>query len=459
MNRPRQTEHGFILLSILTTTIFIMVIGIVSLQLISNNLTAAKNEQYLVNAQFAADAGIDDAIRQLNNDDNWAGTGTEQTLYSGSAYRATYQTWVTAGGDYLQKFITVTAKTYAPASSSNPKYARKYTVEMRGITAGNYSVVTGVGGLVMTNSSKIVGGSVYVNGSITMSNSSQIGLSTKPVNVRSAHQNCPVPANATYPRVCGATENGQPIVIDSPNAKIYGEVQATNQTDGTNMSTPGLVAGSPAPTPLPTHDRVAQINAVASTYTGDFNCTNGSYTWPAHYHITGDVSISNKCEVTVNGDVWVGGKFTMNNSQSKMIVSSSLGTTQPVIMVDGASGVSLDNSTTLQSNSQSTGFRVITYWSQAACSTSTTSPCDVTGLNLYNSRATTTISLSNSASGPNTEFYARWSQIDVGNSGNIGALVGQTVRLSNSGAITFGTSVSGVGGVDAWVVKSYKRTF
>jgi hypothetical protein len=159
------------------------------------------------------------------------------------------------------------------------------------------------------------------------------------------------------------------------------------------------------------------------------------------------------------GNVWIQGKLTMSNSQSKMIVASSLGTTQPVIMIDGSGGANFSNSSTLQSNSQSTGFRIITYWSEAACSISTTAPCDVTGTNLYNSRDDTTINLNNSASGPNTEFYARWSQIDVSNSGNIGALVGQTVRLSNSGAITFGTSVNGVGGIEAWVVKSYKRTF
>lgn len=458
MTQLKQHQRGFILLTVLTTTVFIMLIGVISLQLISSNFRTAKNEQYLVNAQFAADAGIDDAIRQLNNDHDWAGSGSEQTLYNGSDYRATYQSWVADGTDDLQKVITVTAHTYSPASSTTPKYTRNYTVEMRGITSGNYSVVTGVGGLVMTNSSKIVGGSVYVNGAITMSNSAQIGLTTNPVTVKAAHANCPVPANATYPRVCNSGENGQPISFNN-SAQIYGEVQATNQTDGSNMSLPGLVSGSPPATSLPSHDRMAQINAVSNTLTGNFNCSTGSHTWPANYRITGDVNISNSCQVTVNGHVWIQGKLTMSNSQSKMIVANSLGATQPVVMIDGSNGASFSNSSTLQSNSQNTGFRIITYWSTDACSTSTTSPCDVTGTSLYNSRDDTTISLNNSSSGPNTEFYARWSQIDVGNSGNIGALVGQTVRLTNSGAITFGTSVSGIGGIEAWVVKSYKRTF
>lgn len=454
MNKQTSKETGFILLTLLITTTFIMMIGVVTLQLISSNLSKAKNEQYLVSAQLAADAGLDDAVRQLNNDFSWAGTGSEQTLYdSGNTHRTTYQTWVNAGSDDLQKFISVTAKTYAPASSTNAKFTRNFTVEMRGVTAGNYSVVTGVGGLVMSNSSKIVGGNVYVNGSITMSNSAQIGLTTNPVNVKAAHQNCPVPAGATYPQVCGASENGQPINF-SNTAKIYGEVQATNQTDGSSMSLPGLVAGSPPPAALPSHDRTAQVGNVVSTYTGNFTCNSGSHSWPANYKINGDVTIKNTCEVTVNGDVWITGKLTMENS-GKLIVSNTVGATQPVIMVDGQNVV-LKNSAVLQSNSQSTGFRVITYWSKAGCSPGC---ANVTGASLYDSRDETTIELDNSASGPNTEFYARWTQITIANSGNIGALVGQTIQLKNSGAITFGTSINGVGGIEAYVIKSYKRTF
>jgi hypothetical protein len=139
-----------------------------------------------------------------------------------------------------------------------------------------------------------------------------------------------------------------------------------------------------------------------------------------------------------------------------MIVANSVGTTQPVVMIDGAGGADFNNSSTLQSNSSKTGFRIITYWSRASCSPGCSS---VTGSDLYNSRNDTTIALSNSSSGPQTEFYARWTKVDVNNAGNIGALVGQTIKLSNSGAVTFGTSLNGVGGIEAWVVKSYKRTF
>jgi Tfp pilus assembly protein PilX len=453
--RKQRFDDGFILLTVLTTTVFIMLIGVVSLQLITSNLRTAKAERYLVNAQFAADAGLDDAIRRLNQDSTWTGSGGEITLLNDVKFKTTYQTTITDGSDEFQKFIGVVAKTYAPATSSTALYTRNYQVEMRGVAGGNFSVVSGVGGLTMMNNSKILGGQVYVNGTLTMSGSAQIGLSTLGVNTSVAHQACPLPADATYPRVCNSGENGEPIAINSPNAKIYGDVMATNQVNGTNIFT--LQSGQPAPAPLPTHNRAAQIASVTTTKgSGTANCSNGTQTWLANTKIIGDVEIRNNCQVTVEGDIWITGKLKMSQS-AKLTVKNGL-TTPPVIMVDGSGGLVMENAATFASNTNASpiGFRVITYASNASCSPNCSS---VTGIDLYNSRNLVTISIENTSSGPQTEFFARWSKVSLSNAGNIGALAGQTVELSNSAAITFGTSVSGFTGPTAWVVKSYKRTF
>ncbi|MGH7196794.1 MAG: hypothetical protein ACREGJ_03460 [Candidatus Saccharimonadales bacterium] len=455
-----RQERGFVLVALLVTTFFIVAAGVATAQLALTNLQAASVDQHRVNAQFAADAGLDRAIYDLNQDDNWTGSGSEVILYEDSKVRTTYETTVVNDAtDEYKKYIRVTGRTYAPKTSSTARVERKFEVAMRAITAGNFSVVTGVGGLIMTNNSKIVGGNVYVNGEINMSNSAQIGLTTSPVSVKAAHQSCPSPPDSNYPRVCSSGENGQPITLNNL-AKIYGEVQATNQTNGSGMSNPGLVGGSVAPSALPTHDRVAQVNAVANTQTGaSAGCSSGTKIWPANLKITGDVTISNTCNVTVEGDVWITGRLTLSNS-AELVVNNGL-TTAPVLMSDGQNGLRLNNGTILRSNANATpvGFRVVTYWSTNSCTISTTSPCELTGTDLYNSRNTTTIELNNSSSGPQTEFYARWSRVALGNSGNVGAVVGQTVQLSNSGTISFGTSVSGVGGISAWVVDSYKRTF
>jgi hypothetical protein len=459
MNHTSHAE-GFLLPALLFATTFIVAVGLVTAQLALSNLQQASNEQYRLETQFAADAGLDYGIQSLNQNGNWAGTSGEIVLQQDSKSKTTFQTTITNDVDPLKKFMNVTARTYLPATSTTPKTERKYQAELRGVAGGSYAIVTGVGGLIMNNNSKIVGGDVYVNGEIDMSNSAQIGLTTSPVNVKTAHQSCPEPANATYPRVCNSGENGQPITLNN-NAKIYGEVRATNQTNGNNMLNPGLVSGGALPADLPTHDRAAlitNVNASGNVLTGSqASCSSGIKTWPANTKITGNVAVTNSCKVTVEGNIWITGEASISNS-AELIVKNGL-TTPPEIMVDGSSGFRISNSARLRSNNASPnpiGFRVITYWSQSSCSPGCTS---VTGTALYNSRNNTTIQLDNSASAPQTEFYARWSRVRITNSGNVGALVGQTVEISNSGTITFGTSVTGVGGVSAWAIESYKRTF
>lgn len=454
MNKANK-DQGFLLVSLLVVTFFIVSAALITSQLALSNLRSSTVEYYRLNSQLAADAGLDRGVYELNQDGDWTGT-TEQILYEDTGSKTTYETTVVNDTDPFVKYLRVTGKTYSPKTSATPRVERQYEVKLRGVGGGSYSVVTGVGGLIMSNNSKIVGGNVFVNGEIRMSNSSQIGLTTSPVNVKAAHQNCPNPPDATYPRVCNSGENGQPITLNN-SAKIYGEVQATNQTNGSGMSNPGLVSGSPAPGDLPSHDRAAQVAAVATTQSASTaSCSSGTKTWPANLKITGNVSVSNSCNVTVEGDVWITGTLNVSNS-AQVIVSNSL-SSPPAVMIDGSGGLNISNNSLLKSNASVTpvGFRMITYWSSASCSPGC---ADVTGMDLYNSRNSTTISINNSAAGPQTEFYARWSRVSVSNGGNVGALVGQTVELSNSGTITFGTSVTGVGGVSAWIVDSYKRTF
>jgi hypothetical protein len=305
----------------------------------------------------------------------------------------------------------------------------------------------------MSNSSKVVGGDVFVNGEVNLQNNAQIGLSTSPVNLKVADQICPIPADATYPRVCNSSEGPQPISINN-NAVIYGTVIAKNQISGANMYSPGLTAGTVAPQTLPSYDRAAQKAAATNTLSPSAaTCpgNNGTVNWPANTKITGDVVLSNGCKVTVNGNIWITGSLTLNQS-SQLIVANSLGATRPVIMVDGQTGANFNNSAQIISNSSNTGAEIITFWSAAGCSPDCST---VTGTDLYNSRAVTTISMQNNGDAPNTILYAYWSQVTVGNSGQIGALIGQTINLTNNGTITFGTSVST--GSTTWVVKGYRR--
>lgn len=442
-------------------TFFVITAGTVTAQLASSNLRAATIDTYRVYAQFAADAGAEQSIYEVNagllSGTPWMGTGgSEITIADEPSYKTTYIAQVvdqTIGGTD-KKVLTVTGKTYSPAASPTPVTSRTYDVVLRPIEAGDFSVVTGVGGLIMENSSRIIGGSVYVNGTITMTNSAQIGLSTSPIEVFSAHQNCPVGGGPGYPTQC---TSGEPISITNP-AWIYAEVRAENQTNGARMSNPGLIAPSTVPPlALPTHDRAAQIAALnpANERTGaDASCTTngGSKTWSANTKINGNVTVRQTCTVTVEGNVWVTGNINMTQSGTIRPLNSL--TDPPVIMVDG--NVSLSNSATFASTTGGSpvGFRVISYQNSLG-----DPDIEPTAGDLYNSSSIESISLSNTSSGPNTEFFAKWSQVSVGNSGGVGAVTGQTIRLHNSASITFGAKVSGSPTVMGWVIESYRRNY
>lgn len=451
MKRDMQ-QSGSVLLALVLMLPFLMLIMALYMELTINNFKVSRRDQSHTYAQLAVDAGADLGVDEVNADPNWSGTGGEVELQNDGNYRTTYEIAVSAvDDDHIT--VTSTGRAYRPANASTPEATISVDVGLRAVTSGEYSVVSGVGGLIMSNSAKILGGDVFINGTINLSNSAQIGLTTSPVNVEVAHDSCPNPATSSYPRICNSGENGQPITI-THTAHIYGDVKANNQTNGTAMSDPGLTASSGvAAQALPNHDRDAQKAAVSTNLTAAAaGCSSGTKTWAANTKITGNVTVSNTCKVTVEGDVWITGTLTMSNS-SELIVSNSLGTNRPVVMVDGTSAT-FRNSALLKSNNQNTGFMIINYRSDATCSPDCS---DVTGTDLYNSQGDQRILLEQSSSGPNTIFYARWTKVKVDNSGQIGALVGQTVEIANSGTITFGTSTGTA--TTFWVVNSYRRVF
>jgi hypothetical protein len=466
---PKNQQSGFILPLLLITGIAIVImITAVASGAVTNNNTAAHGN-YAVNAQLAADAGLDDAMNKMNTVANWAGTGGQITLLNDATtnIKTTYEVTV-ATTDSIHKTLTVTARTFSPATASSPKVTRKYDMDIQAVTSGTgpTSVATGVGGLILNSNSKISGGDVVVNGKITMSNNSQIGLSTNSVNVRVAHQSCPSPADSTYPQVCGSGQ-GEPISMGT-NAKIYANVQAKNQTTGTNMFNPGLVACSGTncdPISLPTYDRAAQVTAVATTLPStdsSIACGNNqSKSWPANVKITGNITTGNNCTVTINGNTWVTGNVTMGNG-AKFIIANSLGSTQPTFMVDGGNtsgtgGFRFGNNSQITPNSTGTGLQVISFWSNSGCSPDCNS---LTGTGLYNSQNVLTIDLSNNGSASNSILWSRWTKVRVSNNGAIGAVTGQTVELGNNAVINFTASVPGSDNrVTTWVKRGYMRVY
>jgi hypothetical protein len=459
-----KEQGGYVLLLTLVTStaLFIALTGILSLS--TSNYSTSKRTLSDLSSQYVAEAGADKAVFEINQDNDYTGTNTvcpisgsgsnPVTLFNDAVKgKGTYETCITNGTITNEKIVYVVAKVYVPATATNPISTRKLKVVLEGTQQAGYAVNIGPGGLVMNNSATITTGPVYVGGYLTMNNSARIGSAATPISVEVANARCPAGGGATYPQICGSGVQPNPITLNN-TARIYGNVSANGQINSSGMSNGGLVASTGVTAPsLPDYDRASHTAAVTSTMTASNASCNGSQskTWPANVHITGNVSLSNSCTITVNGDAWIDGNLTLSNS-SILRVGSGLGTS-PRIMVDGSSGISLNNSSVISTNSSSIGFYFLTFRSSASCSPNCTS---VTGVDLYNSQQLTTININNQGLAAGSTFYARWTGLSLSNGGTIGSILAQRIQLNNSGNITFGTSVAG-GGTYSYDVRYYEQ--
>lgn len=444
---------------LLITIFFVMTMIAVVSTFSVTSFRLASRESYIVNAQLAADAGLDIGINELNIDPAWVGSGGEVTVLDTPKLRTTYESTLINGASDTQKVISVIARSYAPSTSTSPKVERRYELDVRAVTNGfgAASVVTGVGGLVLDNNAKITGGDVVVNGTIDIANNAQIGTQTNAVNVRVAHHACPQPADASYPTACSL---GEPITLDV-NGRIYGEVHANNQSDTTNMTNPGLTQTSGvSPVTLAPYDRTSfTVDTTLPANDSSIRCSNNqTKTWPANVKIIGDVTLGNNCVVNITGNVWITGSVDTGN-KGKFVVSDTLATNRPIIMIDGQDGFAFGNNGQIQPNSSDTGAEVYTFWSHASsgCSPDCTS---LSGAPLAASQNVTTIDLANGGSAPFTVFTAQWSRVAVENNGTLGAVAGQSILLSNGAVINFSASIPGSDNLTTtWVQRGYMRVY
>lgn len=463
----RFQQSGFVMLLVIILGAVFMGVVIAIIYASTTNLRSSRLSYIGLNAQSVAEAGIDNGIFRLNSDNTYAGTNTScpisgtgsnpVTLYNDNIKgKATYESCITDGTIANEKIIYATGKVYLPTNASKPTATRRLRVVLIGtfVPGSSYAVQTGPGGLIMSNSATISNGDVYVGGKITMINSATIGSAAKPVNVWAGNYVCPSPANASYPRLC---TSGNPISISNTQAHIYGNVRANGQDNSSDMSNAGLVATSGvAESILPDYDRSVHKAAVTSTMTAtSASCSNNeTRTWPANVHITGgNVTLSNNCIVTMLGNVWIDGSLTLNN-KTVVKVDNTVAAT-PTVMIDGLGGLVVGNQATVSSNSAQIGARFITFWANSSCSPDCS---DLTGTGLANSQTVVTINLGNQGLGAGSTFYARWSEVSVGNSGSANQILGQTINLSNPGNIIFGggTGLSS-GGSYSYAMRFYEQ--
>ncbi len=466
----RQSHTGVILPTVLIITAVLMGIGFVLLSAITGQYTLASDSVYTDNALQTAEAGVEQSVDQLNQSDSFSGYSAPQTLFNNAlqGYGVFTTTVANSPDDSNAKVIVSTGTVYHYGQTTNPVSTRKVKVTVVGTQSQGYSVLTGPGGLILSGSGSITNSQVYVNGTITLTGAASIGTQNQPLNVDAANYACPATGGATWPQLCTTT---QPISM-AQSTHIYGTVCATGQTStGPNNNIQpgnggsGLQVGCTAPqVSPPTYDRLAQINAVTTTGVGSnitYDCSqwqspNGFVrTWPANLKLTGNVNLASSCDLTVTGNVYITGNLTIGGS-THLRVANSLGTTRPVIMVDGT--INTGGSITPVANSSGTGVEFISFKSSKSCTVATTvaTYCSaITGNDLFTSQSQTTVTVGGGGPGlAGFVFDSYWGTVVVTGSGNIGAAIGQVVNMSGSGTVTFGTQIGA--GSKTWTISSYQ---
>lgn len=432
--------------------ILITALGISISELVSVQYQRTTREMFEQNASLTAEAGIEESVRSLNADDSFAGYTTPQQFFDNATQgKGEFTSTITDNPDGKSKSIVATGQLYRYGSSS-VYLTRKIKVTVVGTTSSGYSVFSGPGGLIVDGNSNIANSNVYVGGTLTLNGNASIGTYSNPVNVDVANKACPGGSNPgpTYPQVC--TDGSQPIIMSS-NSRIYGSVCATGQTSSgpnNNIQTgnggAGLKLGCTAPAvSQPTYDRQGQINAVAT----NVGATSNPYkcgTWPANLELTGSVTMNNNCNTVISGNAYITGDLTIGGSAT-IRVADSVGTTRPVIMVDGS--INISGNISMIANSSGTGIEFISYKNSLGDPNATP-----TGTDLKNSQSLQTISIGGNGNMPGMIFNAYWSKVYLGGSGQMGAAEGQTVELDGNGTVIFGTTLSS--GSKTWAITSYQ---
>lgn len=458
-----KDQDGFLMVGVLMIMVFFITITTAIYEYSINSFISSRRSVMVFDALSLAEAGADAFMYNINADANYTGTGAV-TLYDDAIKgKGTYETTVANGTITNEKIVTATGKIYFPSTSATPNVTRKVKLVIQGANPNPYSVQMGPGGLILKNGSSINNGEIYVNGYITISNNSTIGSSSTPLNVFIADYQCPSanPPGSTFPALCGANPP-PPVTFGNNGSHIYGTVKINNGGSDSHMTNPGYTTGTVNPTTLPDPGRSTIKSTINSTMTAAnaSSCNSPYKTW-TNVHITGNVSLPNSCTITIAGNVWIDGNLVTGNNNI-FNVDNAL-STAPQIMIDGSTGFDGGNGVDLVSNSSGVALSIVTYWNSDGDPDATT----LSGNDLYNS-----IYLSNNRSNPKftiktgghtnassgSTLYARWSGIDVQNSGSVGTIIGQIIQLSNGGSVTF-NGTPNISTPTTWDVRYYEPTY
>lgn len=123
-----NNQNGAVVAGILIATLFLTSLFL-SLTLIANaNLLRARSRISQLQAQYAAESGVDAVIATLNGTTGEYTNEDEVVVITTSKFKATFSASVEPTANNKKKIITSTGKVYSPATDTQPSYYR--TIEV-----------------------------------------------------------------------------------------------------------------------------------------------------------------------------------------------------------------------------------------------------------------------------------------------------------------------------------------
>lgn len=412
----RSHTHGYILV---VSLVFLGIFLAVSTAFLGSITSYSKSEDHTVartQALLLAEAGIDQAMYQLNQSPSYAGE-TDIALGTG-----TFSVVVTSIDSNTKQIIV----TGSVPDNANPIATRIILVRAAPdstVVSFRYGIQAGQGGFRLENSSKIYG-NVFAAGSVIGSGGNYIYgdvVSSGPGGlVYGIHA-----TSSVYAHTIGNAGTGTTIDKDA----YY--VTKTNTTV-TGTSHPGSPDQSPVELPI-SDAQIADWESQALAG-GTATCSGGTYSVSSGTVTIGpkmipcDMNISNSAVIMVTGHLWVKGNITVQNS-AKVKMDPSLEATNVAIIADkptdqiNSSKISVQNSAMFY-NSGTPGSFVFLISQNKSAETGG----EVVAIDLVNS-ASALIA------------YAAHGLIPLANSVALKEVTAYKIKLQNSASVTYDTGL------------------
>lgn len=465
-------EKGYLLVLVIVFSLALMATAVAIMSVSSAKYAKTATDGDAMNAVYVAEAGISDTLHRLNQSALFGGYTKKQFYSTANKGKAEYTTTIAPGASGTL-IVTSTSYLYAAPSSTSDYMTRTIkAILTRNLTPITENVLAGSAGLTMSGSffpwsgqpSAMQKGSIYSRGKIQLNGATtNIGSATDSSKVMAANLGCGTGIN--FPQQCPATD--PPIRFtgtsggwwSTGSGKVYGTVCATDQPASADILTgptgSGLQQNCVAPDyGMPYFNKTAftssknvPVTAMISQCGSGFGLPTPAV-WAPNIRIIGNVTLQGsfwgECVATLMGDVYIKGDLNIG-SKTRFIVSDTIGSRRPVIVVDGKVTISHD-AVGVFANGSGSPVTIISFWSNdTACSTSDTCTT-ISAANLYSS----------SVQGTGTAWYNSGTRAfmigdpssfnSTGTQPNISGLVAYSYFGSTMYALGGNNTIRGIGG-------------